>query len=164
LGIGFVAMATGTPATKLLKSAGIKYTEHEYSHDPNSTSFGLEAAEKLGINPNRVFKTLIANVDETFAVAVVPVNQQVSLKSLSRALNAKRASMADPAQAARLTGYVVGGISPLGQKRLLATVIDESAKQFETILVSGGRRGFDIELSPNDLAEQLSALFAEIAS
>ncbi len=157
-------MATGTPATKLLKSAGIKYTEHEYSHDPNSTSFGLEAAEKLGINPNRVFKTLIANVDETFAVAVVPVNQQVSLKSLSRALNAKRASMADPAQAARLTGYVVGGISPLGQKRLLATVIDESAKQFETILVSGGRRGFDIELSPNDLAEQLSALFAEIAS
>jgi len=144
--------------------AGIEFKEHEYSHDPNSTSFGLEAAEKLGVDPNRVFKTLIANVDESFAVAIVPVNQQVSLKSLSRTLGAKRATMADPAQAARLTGYVVGGISPLGQKRLLTTVIDESAKQFETILVSGGRRGFDIELSPNDLAELLSATFAEIAS
>jgi Cys-tRNA(Pro)/Cys-tRNA(Cys) deacylase len=148
----------------LLKSAGIKFKEHEYSHDPNSTSFGLEAAEKLGVDPNRVFKTLVANVDENFAVAIVPVNQQVSLKSLSRSLGAKRASMADPTQAARLTGYVVGGISPLGQKRLLTTVIDESAKQFETILVSGGRRGFDIELSPTDLADLLSAIFAEIAT
>jgi Cys-tRNA(Pro)/Cys-tRNA(Cys) deacylase len=157
-------MATGTPATKLLTSAGVKFMEHEYSHDPNSTSFGLEAAEKLGVDPNRVFKTLIANVDETFAVAIVPVSQQVSLKSLSRTLGAKRATMADPAHAARLTGYVVGGISPLGQKRLLTTVIDTSAKDFETILVSGGRRGFDIELSPNDLAEMLSAVFAEIAS
>jgi Cys-tRNA(Pro)/Cys-tRNA(Cys) deacylase len=107
---------------------------------------------------------LIANVDESFAVAIVPVNQQVSLKSLARTLGAKRAVMADPAAAARLTGYVVGGISPLGQKRLLSTVIDESAKEFETILVSGGRRGFDIELSPQDLAELLSAVFAEIAS
>ena len=157
-------MATGTPATKLLTSAGVKFTEHEYSHDPNSTSFGLEAAEKLGVDPHRVFKTLIANVDETFAVAIVPVNHRVSLKSLSRTLGAKRATMADPAHAARLTGYVVGGISPLGQKRLLTTVIDASAKDFETILVSGGRRGFDIELSPNDLAELLSAVFAEIAS
>ena len=157
-------MATGTPATKLLKSAGIEFKGNEYSHDPNSTSFGLEAAEKLGVDQNRVFKTLIANVDENFAVAIVPVNQQVSLKSLSRSLGAKRATMADPTQAARLTGYVVGGISPLGQKRLLATVIDESAKQFETILVSGGQRGFDIELSPTDLADLLSAIFAEIAT
>jgi Cys-tRNA(Pro)/Cys-tRNA(Cys) deacylase len=157
-------MATGTPATKLLTSAGVKFTEHEYSHDLNSTSFGLEAAEKLGVDPHRVFKTLIANVDEIFAVAIVPVNQQVSLKSLSRTLGAKRAAMADPAHAARLTGYVVGGISPLGQKRLLTTVIDASAQDFETILVSGGRRGFDIELSPSDLAELLSAVFAEITS
>jgi Cys-tRNA(Pro)/Cys-tRNA(Cys) deacylase len=157
-------MATGTPATNLLTSKGVDFKAHEYSHDPNSLSFGLEAAEKLGVDPNRVFKTLIANVDESFAVAIVPVNQQVSLKSLARTLGAKRAVMADPTQAARLTGYVVGGISPLGQKRLLATVIDESAKQFETILVSGGRRGFDIELSPQDLAELLSAVFAEIAS
>ena len=157
-------MATGTPATKLLTTAGVNFIEHEYSHDPNSTSFGLEAAEKLGVDPNRVFKTLVANVDESFAVAIVPVNQQVSLKSLSRTLGAKRATMADPAHAARLTGYVVGGISPLGQKRLLATVIDESALLFETILVSGGRRGFDIELSPLDLAELISATFAEIAS
>jgi len=156
-------MATGTPATKLLASAGVVFVAHEYFHDPNSTSFGLEAAEKLGVDPNRVFKTLVANVDETFAVAIVPVNQQVSLKSLSRTLGAKRATMADPAQAARLTGYVVGGISPLGQKRLLTTVIDVSAEDFETILVSGGRRGFDIELSPRDLASLLSAVFAEIA-
>jgi Cys-tRNA(Pro)/Cys-tRNA(Cys) deacylase len=156
-------MATGTPATKLLASAGVAFVAHEYSHDPNSQSFGLEAAEKLGVDPNRVFKTLIANVDETFVVAIVPVNQQVSLKSLSRTLGAKRATMADPAQAARLTGYVVGGISPLGQKRLLTTVIDVSAEDFETILVSGGRRGFDIELSPKDLAVLLSAVFAEIA-
>ena len=157
-------MATGTPATNLLTSKGVDFKAHEYSHDPNSTSFGLEAAEKLGVDPNRVFKTLIANVDESFAVAIAPVNQQVSLKSLARTLGAKRAVMADPAQAARLTGYVVGGISPLGQKRLLSTVIDQSAKEFETILVSGGRRGFDIELSPQDLAELLSAVFAEIAS
>jgi Cys-tRNA(Pro)/Cys-tRNA(Cys) deacylase len=157
-------MATGTPATNLLTSKGVDFKAHEYSHDPNSTSFGLEAAEKLGVDPNRVFKTLIANVDESFAVAIVPVNQQVSLKSLARTLGAKRAVMADPAQAARLTGYVVGGISPLGQKRLLSTGIDQSAKEFETILVSGGRRGFDIELSPQDLADLLSAVFAEIAS
>jgi Cys-tRNA(Pro)/Cys-tRNA(Cys) deacylase len=157
-------MATGTPATNLLTSKGVDFKAHEYSHDPNSTSCGLEAAEKLGVDPNRVFKTLIANVDESFAVAIVPVNQQVSLKSLARTLGAKRAVMADPAQAARLTGYVVGGISPLGQKRLLSTVIDQSAKEFETILVSGGRRGFDIELSPQDLADLLSAVFAEIAS
>jgi Cys-tRNA(Pro)/Cys-tRNA(Cys) deacylase len=157
-------MATGTPATNLLTSKGVDFNVHEYSHDPNSTSFGLEAAEKLGVDPNRVFKTLIANVDEIFAVAIVPVNQQVSLKSLARTLGAKRAVMADPAQAARLTGYVVGGISPLGQKRLLSTVIDQSAKEFETILVSGGRRGFDIELSPQDLADLLSAVFAEVAS
>jgi Cys-tRNA(Pro)/Cys-tRNA(Cys) deacylase len=156
-------MGTGTPATKLLASAGVNFIAHEYAHDPNSASFGLEAAEKLGVDPNRVFKTLIANVDESFTVAIVPVSQQVSLKSLSRALGAKRAAMADPAQAARLTGYVVGGISPLGQKRLLTTVIDLSANEFETILVSGGRRGFDIELSPNDLASLLSAIFAEIA-
>ena len=157
-------MAIGTPATKLLTSAGVEFIAHEYTHDPNSTSFGLEAAEKLGVDPNRVFKTLIANVDETYAVAIVPVNQQVSLKSLSRSLGAKRATMADPTQAARLTGYVIGGISPLGQKRLLTTVIDESARNFETILVSGGRRGFDIELAPSDLASLLSAIFADIAS
>lgn len=157
-------MATGTPATKLLTTAGVNFIAHEYSHDPNSTSFGLEAAEKLGVDPNRVFKTLVANVDDSFAVAIVPVNQQVSLKSLSRTLGAKRATMADPTHAARLTGYVVGGISPLGQKRLLPTVIDESALLHETILVSGGRRGFDIELSPLDLAGLISATFAEIAS
>jgi Cys-tRNA(Pro)/Cys-tRNA(Cys) deacylase len=157
-------MATGTPATSLLTKAGVMFSEHEYQHDPGVTSFGLEAAEKLGFDPAQVFKTLIASVDDYFAVAIVPVDQQVSLKSLSRALGAKRASMADPNQAARMTGYVVGGISPLGQKKLLPTVIAESAQLFETILVSGGRRGFDIELSPIVLAELLSAQFADIAT
>ena len=157
-------MATGTPATSLLTKAGVMFNEHEYQHDPGATSFGLEAATKLGFDPAQVFKTLIASVDDYFAVAIVPVDQQVSLKSLARALGAKRANMADPNQAARMTGYVVGGISPLGQKKLLPTVIAESAQLFETILVSGGRRGFDIELSPIDLAELLSAQFADIAT
>lgn len=157
-------MATGTPATSLLTKAGVMFNEHEYQHDPGATSFGLEAAEKLGFDQAQVFKTLIASVDDYFAVAIVPVDQQVSLKSLARALGAKRANMADPNQAARMTGYVVGGISPLGQKKLLPTVIAESAQLFETILVSGGRRGFDIELSPIVLAELLSAQFADIAT
>ena len=157
-------MATGTPATSFLTKAGVMFNEHEYQHDPGETSFGLEAATKLGFDPAQVFKTLIASVDDYFAVAIVPVDQQVSLKSLARALGAKRANMADPNQAARMTGYVVGGISPLGQKKLLPTVIAESAQLFETILVSGGRRGFDIELSPIVLAELLSAQFADIAT
>jgi Cys-tRNA(Pro)/Cys-tRNA(Cys) deacylase len=156
-------MATGTPATTLLVAAGIIYAEHVYQHDPSATSFGLEAAEKLGIDPSQVFKTLVAQVDDYFAVAIVPVNQQVSLKSLSRVLNAKKATMADPQVAARITGYVVGGISPLGQKVLLPTVIAESAQLLGTILVSGGKRGFDIELSPIDLAQLLQAKFADIA-
>lgn len=157
-------MATGTPATTLLVKAGVTFIEHEYHHDPSATSFGLEAAEKLGIEPDRVFKTLIASVDDGYAVAIVPVNHQVSLKSLSKALDAKKAVMADPAHAARMSGYVVGGISPLGQKKVLPTVIDETAQLFETILVSGGRRGFDIELSPDDLASLLDAKFADIAA
>lgn len=156
-------MATGTPATTLLVAARIIYVEHVYQHDPSATSFGLEAAEKLGIDPSQVFKTLVAQVDDYFAVAIVPVNQQVSLKSLSRVLNAKKATMAPPQVAARITGYVVGGISPLGQKVLLPTVIAESAQLLGTILVSGGKRGFDIELSPIDLAELLQAKFADIA-
>lgn len=156
-------MATGTPATTLLITAGIIYVEHAYQHDPSATSFGLEAAEKLGIDPSQVFKTLVAQVDDYFAVAIVPVNQQVSLKALSRVLNAKKATMAQPQVAARITGYVVGGISPLGQKVLLPTVIAESAQLLGTILVSGGKRGFDIELSPIDLAELLQAKFADIA-
>lgn len=157
-------MATGTPATTLLAKTGVHFVEHEYSHDPNATSFGLEAAEKLGIEPDRVFKTLIAAVDDGYAVAIVPVNHQVSLKSLSKALAAKKAVMADPAHAARMSGYVVGGISPLGQKKVLPTVIDETAQLFDTILVSGGRRGFDIELAPDDLARLLDAKFFNIAA
>lgn len=156
-------MATGTPATTLLIAAGIIYVEHQYLHDSSATSFGLEAAEKLGIDPSQVFKTLVVAVDDYFAVAIIPVNQQVSLKSLSQVLSAKKATIADPKVAARITGYVVGGISPLGQKKLLPTVIAQSAQLLGTVLVSGGRRGFDIELSPIDLAELLQAKFADIA-
>jgi Cys-tRNA(Pro)/Cys-tRNA(Cys) deacylase len=155
-------MASGTPATTLLTAAGIIYVEHEYDHDPSSTSYGLEAAQKLGFDPGQVFKTLVVAVDDYFAVAVIPVNQQLSLKSLSRTLTAKKATMAQPESAARMTGYVVGGISPLGQKKLLPTVIAESALLLGTILVSGGKRGFDVELSPVDLAELLQAKFADI--
>ena len=155
-------MASGTPATTLLISAGTIYVEHEYDHDPSSTSYGLEAAEKLGFDPSQVFKTLVVAVDDYFAVAIIPVNQQLSFKSLSRALDAKKAAMAQPELAARMTGYVVGGISPLGQKKLLPTVISESALLLGTILVSGGRRGFDVELSPVDLAELIQGKFADI--
>ena len=155
-------MASGTPATTLLNTAGTIYVEHEYDHDPGATSYGIEAAEKLGFDPGQVFKTLVTAVDDYFAVAVIPVNQQLSLKSLSRALGAKKAAMADPEQAARMTGYVVGGISPLGQKKLLPTVIAESALTLGTILVSGGKRGFDVELSPVDLAQLLQAKFSDI--
>ena len=162
-GIGFDAVAIGTPATKLLAKAGVNFKVHEYAHDPASGSFGLEAAEKLGVNPDQVFKTLIVNVDEIYVVAIVPVTRQVSLKSLARMFGAKRSILTDPATAARLSGYVVGGISPLGQKRQLTTILAKSAIDFETIFVSGGRRGFDIEISPDALATLLSATFADIA-
>lgn len=152
-----------TPATKLLTELGINFKVHEYHHDPSVTSYGLEAADKLGFPYEQVFKTLVAEVDSGYAVGIVPVDQQVNLKNLAKAVGSKKAVMAKPEVASRLTGYVVGGISPVGQKKLLPTVIDEMAQLQETILVSGGKRGFDIELSPNDLVTVTKALFAPIA-
>jgi Cys-tRNA(Pro)/Cys-tRNA(Cys) deacylase len=153
----------GTPATLALTRAGIRFTAHPYEHDPRAAAYGLEAAEKLGIEPERVFKTLLANVDGSLAVGVVPVAELLDLKALAGALGGKRAEMADPALAERRTGYVVGGISPIGQKLALPTVVDDSAILFETILVSGGRRGLDLELAPDDLLAVTGGRYAPIS-
>ncbi|AMB58206.1 Cys-tRNA(Pro) deacylase [Microterricola viridarii] len=153
----------GTPATVALGQAGIHFTPHLYHHDAAATNFGLEAAEKLGLDPERVFKTLLADADGQLVVGIVPVTGTLDLKALAAALGAKKAVMADVALAERKTGYVVGGISPIGQKQAHPTVIDESAILFDTVFVSGGRRGFDIELSPDDLAAVTAGRFAPIA-
>jgi Cys-tRNA(Pro)/Cys-tRNA(Cys) deacylase len=155
--------SAGTPATVALTHAGIAFTAHPYAHDPRAAAFGLEAAEKLGIEPARVFKTLLATVDGALAVGIVPVADQLDLKALAAALGGKRAEMADPAVAERRTGYVVGGISPIGQKTPLPTVLDESAILYDTVFVSGGRRGLDLELAPDDLLAITSGRYAPIA-
>jgi Cys-tRNA(Pro)/Cys-tRNA(Cys) deacylase len=149
----------GTPAIVAAERAGIAFRVHDYVHDPRAESFGMEAVEKLGIDPARVFKTLVADVDGTLTVAVVPVEAQLDLRSLG-----KRARMADPRAAERSTGYVTGGISPLGQRRRLPTVLDESALGFETIYVSAGRRGLEIELAPRDLLVLTGGRTAAVAS
>ena len=152
-----------TPATRALEGAGIPYRAHPYEHDPGADGFGLEAAEVLGVEPERVFKTLLADVDGELVVGIVPVTARLHLKALAAAVGGKRATLADPAVAERRTGYVVGGISPIGQKRPHATVLDETAELFDTIYVSGGRRGFDIELAPADLVHITEARLADIA-
>ncbi|WP_306326712.1 Cys-tRNA(Pro) deacylase [Streptomyces venezuelae] len=152
----------GTPATVALTEAGTAFTVHAYEHDPASPSYGEEAAEALGVSPGRVFKTLVADVDGELTVAVVPVAGQLDLKALASAVGGKRAAMADPAAAERTTGYVRGGISPLGQRKRLRTVLDASASEHETICVSAGRRGLEVELSPADLAALTSAVVAPI--
>jgi Cys-tRNA(Pro)/Cys-tRNA(Cys) deacylase len=153
----------GTPATVALTRAGIRFTALAYEHDPRAAAYGLEAAEKLGIEPDRVFKTLLANVDGSLVVGIVPVAEQLDLKALAAAVGGKRAEMADPALAERKTGYVVGGISPIGQRVALPTVLDETAILHETILVSGGRRGLDLELAPDDLLAVTSGRYAPIS-
>jgi Cys-tRNA(Pro)/Cys-tRNA(Cys) deacylase len=155
---------SGTPATVALVAAGIAFTEHPYAHDPAAASFGLEAAEALGIEPDRVFKTLLADVDGRLVVGVVPVTGKLDLKALAAAVGGKKAAMADPAVAERRTGYVVGGISPVGQKTAHPTVLDETVDLWDTVFVSGGRRGFDIELSPADLARVTGAVVAAIGT
>lgn len=155
--------APGTPATVALVRAGIAFTPHAYAHDPSAPNYGLEAARELSLDPARVFKTLIADADGALVVGVVPVAGQLDLKALASTVGAKKAGMADPARAERKSGYVLGGISPVGQKASLTTVIDESALLFDTVFVSGGRRGFDIELAPSDLARATGATFAPIA-
>lgn len=153
----------GTPATVALTKAGLNFSTHAYEHDPAAKSYGLEAAEALGLAPEQVFKTLLVEVDGKLAVGVVPVDRQLDLKAVAAALKAKKAAMADPAAAERITGYVVGGISPIGQKRLLPTVVDVSATDHETVYVSGGRRGLDLGLSPTDLITITAARSAPIA-
>ena len=155
--------SSGTPATVALTKSGIAFTIHTYDHDPSATSFGLEAADALGLPVEQVFKTLLADIDGKLVVGIVPVHRKLDLKALAASVGGKRAAMADAAIAERSTGYVVGGISPIGQKRALPTVIDDSATNFDTIYVSGGRRGFDLGLSPADLARITSARFAPIA-
>ncbi|HET7326437.1 MAG TPA: Cys-tRNA(Pro) deacylase [Nocardioidaceae bacterium] len=155
---------TGTPATTALQRRGVAFTPHTYEHDPSTASFGLEAAQALGVDPARVFKTLVVALDSgALAVAVVPVSSSLDLKAVAGALGAKKATMADPGAAERSTGYVRGGISPLGQRKRLPTVIDESAFAHATLLVSGGRRGFDIELASDDLAALTGAVRAAIS-
>lgn len=136
---------------------------HPYDHDPAAPSYGLEAAQALGVPPDRVLKTLLVDTGAGLAVGIVPVDRQLDLKAVAAALGAKKVSMADPAAAERSTGYVVGGISPIGQKRPLPTIVDTSALEHETVFVSGGRRGLDLEMAPADLVRITSARTATIA-
>jgi Cys-tRNA(Pro)/Cys-tRNA(Cys) deacylase len=158
----------GTPATLALTRAGVPFTEHVYRHDPGASSYGLEAAEVLGLDPEQVLKTLLVAVDSAgsaravLVVGIVPVSSQLDLKAVAAAVQGKKAVMAAPADAERATGYVVGGISPVGQKKAHRTVLDESALGFETVYVSGGRRGLDLGLSPADLVRVTNATVAPI--
>ncbi|MFC5723116.1 Cys-tRNA(Pro) deacylase [Streptomyces gamaensis] len=153
----------GTPAIAALEASGTAFVTRSYEHDPSAASYGAEAAEALGVDPARVFKTLVAEVDGALTVAVVPVSGSLDLKALAAAVGGKRAAMADPAAAERTTGYVRGGISPLGQRKRLPTALDASARAHPTICVSAGRRGLEIELSPEDLAALTGAVIAPIA-
>jgi Cys-tRNA(Pro)/Cys-tRNA(Cys) deacylase len=148
-----------TPAIATAERAGIRFSLHEYEHDPGAASYGLEAAEKLGLETARVFKTLVASIDGALAVACVPVAAELDLKALG-----KRAQLADKTQAERATGYVSGGISPLGQRRRLPTHVDAAALEHATILVSAGRRGLQIELDPNDLVRLTGASVSPLAT
>lgn len=155
-----------TPALTVLERAKVAHVVHEYVHDEAvsaETGYGLEAATALGVEAARVFKTLLCQVDRDLVVGIVPVTSRLDLKAVAHAVGAKKATMANPDDAQRVTGYVVGGISPLGQKKRLRTVLDSSATAFETILVSGGRRGLDVELAAADLVTLTGAITSEIA-
>jgi Cys-tRNA(Pro)/Cys-tRNA(Cys) deacylase len=154
----------GTAATVALERAGIPFTIHEYAHDPRHESYGLEASQALGVPPGRVFKTLIAEVDGNLVAGVVPADGQLDLKALAAAVGGKRASMAAVAAAERATGYVAGGISPVGQRKRLPVVLDASAMSCTTVFCSGGRRGLEIELAPADLARAANATVASIGA
>lgn len=153
-----------TPAVKALEKANVTFDTASYAHDPRRPAYGEEAAEALGLPPATVFKTLLAQLDDgRLAMAIVPVPTQLDLKALARVAGARKARMAEPAEAERATGYVVGGISPLGQKKRLPAFIDASAEALPRIHVSGGRRGLEVELAPFDLARLLTATFAPLA-
>ena len=151
-----------TPACKLLKSNKIEFSIHEYEHDAHAKSFGLEAAEKLNLKVEEVFKTLMVTDEKNYFIAILPVHHQLNLKKVASAFACKKLQMADPKVAERLTGYLVGGISPLGQKKRLKTVIDASAESLDKIYVSGGKRGLDIGIKPSELAQVLGASFVDI--
>lgn len=151
-----------TPACKLLQSKKIPFTVHEYEHDAQAKSFGLEAAEKLGLNVEEVFKTLLVTDEKNYFVAILPVHHQLNLKKVAQVFSVRKLQMSDPKDAERLTGYLVGGISPLGQKKRLKTVIDASAQTLKAMYVSGGKRGLDIGVAPQDLANILSAQFVDL--
>ncbi|MBD3317115.1 MAG: Cys-tRNA(Pro) deacylase [Chitinivibrionales bacterium] len=152
-----------TPAITIVKQDKVPFLLHEYDHDPSVELYGPEAAEKLGVDPRRVFKTLIATINvKDYAVGVLPVSMQLDLKLFAHALEAKKAALADGKAAERITGYVLGGVSPLGQRKKLKTIIDDSATRYPTIFVSAGRRGLQIELSPKDLAALTKARLAAI--
>jgi Cys-tRNA(Pro)/Cys-tRNA(Cys) deacylase len=153
-----------TPAVGELEAAAVAFTLHEYERGESLHDFGIEAADKLGLEPDQVFKTLLVTADGDQAVAIVPVSGKLSLKAVGKALGAKRVEMCDPSVAERITGYVRGGISPFGQKKRLPTVIDEMAIVFPTIYVSGGKRGLDIGIAPDDLVRLLDATVADIAA
>lgn len=155
--------SAGTPATTALTRAGVDFGIHPYEHDPAAPSYGLEAATALGVPAEQVFKTLLVEGERGLAVGVVPVSSSLDLKAVAAALGVKKVAMARPEDAERATGYVVGGISPVGQKRPLPTVVDESAQGHERVYVSGGRRGLDLSLSPADLLRVTGAVTAAIA-
>ena len=157
--------AAATPAIKQLEDAGVAFTAHEYEHSNDDTEgYGLEAARKLGYDERQVFKTLMADTGDERVIGVVPVNGHMSLKELAHAVGAKKAEMADPKVAMRESGYVVGGISPLGQRTKHTTVLDESAMEFSEILVSGGKRGLSLGVDPHDLAQVLDEVVAPIGT
>ena len=153
-----------TPAVRALEAAGVAFTVHEFEHAPGQRDYGRQAAAALGLDPGQVFKTLVVTADSELAVAIVPVSSTLSLKATAVALGAKRAGLCDPAVAARATGYVVGGISPFGQRKPLNTVVDESCELYDTIYVSGGRRGLDLGVTPADLVAATGAVVAAITA
>ncbi|MEH6592690.1 MAG: Cys-tRNA(Pro) deacylase [Halioglobus sp.] len=152
-----------TPGINTAKESNINHWVHEYAHDPSSESYGVEAAEKIGVSKERVFKTLVVSLDnKQLAVAVIPVSSLLSMKLIAKSAGAKKAFMAEKSEVERSTGYVLGGVSPLGQKKRLVTFIDSSAKNYPTVYVSAGRRGLEIELSPEDLQSLTDGILAEI--
>ena len=157
-------MAKGTPATLALQKAGVAFTLHEYDYDPNADSVGLHAAAALGVDPNRLLKTLMTKAGGAVVCVLVPSDREVSLKKLAAAAGAKEAAMMAPAEAERVSGYHVGGISPFGQKKRVRVVAERSALGHATVLLNGGRRGLQIEMTPADLVRLLDASVADLCA